>query len=316
MIPDMSDLVSLADVEAAAFRLAGVAVRTPLVVYPGSDLLVKPESLQPIGAFKLRGAYTAMSALLEHPPGVVAHSSGNHAQAVAWAAKRLGMKAILVIPHTAPSVKIEACVDLGAEIVLVDPDIQVRTETAERLAKAHGFVMIPPFNHRDVIAGQGTIGLEILADAPETDVVLVPVGGGGLIAGIATAIKSIHPETKVIGVEPSLAADARDSFLLGRPIAWDAEETARTMADALRVQQVGDIPFAHIQEYVDDIITVTEEEIYDTMRLLATKTHLIAEPGGAVATAAYLFHADELPGGKTYVSILSGGNVDPGLLFA
>jgi threonine dehydratase len=286
------------------------------VVYPGSDLLVKPESLQPIGAFKLRGAYAAMTALLERPPGVVAHSSGNHAQAVAWAAKKLGMKAVLVIPHTAPSVKIESCVDLGAEIVLVDPDIQVRTETAERLAKAHGFVMIPPFNHRDVIAGQGTIGLEILADAPETDVVLVPISGGGLIAGIATAIKSIRPETKVIGVEPSLAADARDSFLLGRPIAWDAEETARTMADALRVQQVGDIPFAHIQEYVDDIITVTEEEIYDTMRRLATKTHLIAEPGGAVATAAYLFHANELPGGETYVSILSGGNVDPGLLFA
>jgi threonine dehydratase len=316
MLPDMSDLVSLADVEAAAFRLAGVAVRTPLVVYPGSDLLVKPESLQPIGAFKLRGAYTAMTNLLERPPGVVAHSSGNHAQAVAWAAKKLGMKAVLVIPHTAPSVKIEACVDLGAEIVLVEPDLQVRTETADRLAKAHGFALIPPFNHRDIIAGQGTIGLEILADAPETDVVLVPVGGGGLIAGIATAIKSIRPETKVIGVEPSLAADARDSFLLGRPIAWDSADTARTMADALRVQQVGDIPFAHIQEYVDDIITVTEEEIYDTMRLLATKTHLIAEPGGAVATAAYLFHAGELPGGKTYVSILSGGNVDPGLLFA
>ncbi|MEO5875368.1 MAG: threonine/serine dehydratase [Streptosporangiaceae bacterium] len=311
----MSDLVSLADIEAAAFRLAGVAVRTPLVVYPGSDLLLKPESLQPVGSFKLRGAYSAMTVRSERPPGVVAHSSGNHAQAVAYAAKKLGIKAILVIPHTAPTVKIDACVDLGAEIVLVEPDLQVRVETADRLAAAHGYDLIPPFNSREVIAGQGTIGLEILADAPEADVILVPVSGGGLIAGIATAIKSIRPEAKVIGVEPSLAADARDSFLLGRPLAWDPADTNRTMADALRVQQVGEIPFAHIREYVDDIVTVTEEEIHDSMRLIAAKTHLIAEPGGAAATAAYLFHADELPGAKTYVSILSGGNVDPGLLF-
>lgn len=312
----MSDLVTLAEIESAAVRLTGVAVRTPLVAYPGTDLKVKPENLQPVGAFKIRGAYAAITALKQRPKGVIAHSSGNHAQAVAYAARELGLKAILVLPNNANSLKIDSCLDLGAEVILVEPDIQVREEMADRLRDAHGYEMIPPFNDHRVIAGQGTIGLEILADEPETDVVLVPVSGGGLIAGIATAIKAIRPEARVIGVEPSLAADARDSFLLGRPLAWDPKDTARTMADALRVNQVGDIPFAHIAEYVDDIVTVTEEEIFESMRLLAVKTHLIAEPGGAVATAAYLFHADELPGGKRFVSVLSGGNVDPGLLFS
>ncbi|GAA2720555.1 threonine/serine dehydratase [Actinocorallia aurantiaca] len=314
----MSDLVTLAEIEAAARRLLGVAVRTPLIRYPGEPLWIKPESLQPIGAFKIRGAYAAMTSDVlggARPSGVVAHSSGNHAQAVAYAARELGVRAVLVIPHDAPDVKVRECVRLGAEVVLVDPTMEARTETAERLARAHGYDLIAPFDDRRVIAGQGTVGLEIMTDAPEAGVVLVPVGGGGLLAGTAVAVKSLGRGTRVVGVEPALAADARDSFLLGRPVAWDVKDTRRTVADALRVDRVGNIPFQHIAEYVDDIVTVTEEEIRETMRLLAVRTRLVAEPAGAVAAAAFLFHREELPPGDA-VAVLSGGNVDPDLFFS
>ncbi|MDX6741756.1 threonine/serine dehydratase [Actinocorallia sp. A-T 12471] len=310
----MSDLVTLSEIEEAARRLVGVAVRTPLVRLPGTELSIKPESLQPIGAFKIRGAYAAMTAG-PVPSGVVAHSSGNHAQAVAYAARELGIPAVLVIPHTAPELKVQACLDLGAEVVLVEPNMEARVGTAARLAEAHGYDLIPPFDDLRVIAGQATIGLEIVADDPHVDVVLVPVGGGGLIAGVATAVKLLAPRAKVIGVEPSLAADARESLRSGVPIAWDPADTARTMADALRAERVGDIPFRHILKYVDDIITVTEEEIFEATRRIAAAAHLIAEPAGAVATAAYLSHRPKLPDGTRYTAILSGGNTDPALLF-
>ncbi|WP_412516112.1 threonine/serine dehydratase [Actinomadura madurae] len=323
----MSDLVSPPDIERAAERIAGVAVRTPLVPFPrdpapaddgaeAPSLLVKAESLQPIGAFKIRGAYSAIASLepRERERGVVTHSSGNHAQAVAYAARALGIRAVLVMPHTAPGVKVDACIALGAEVVHVEPTSQARVETARKLQAAHGFTMIPPYDDARIIAGQGTTGLEIVQDRPDVDVVLVPVSGGGLLAGVATAVKELRPEAKVIGVEPELAADARESMAAGRPVAWTAEETGRTIADALRVQQVGDLPFAHMRAYVDGIVTVTEDEIRGTMRRLAREARLIAEPAGAVATAAYLHHRAELPEGRTYVSILSGGNVDPALL--
>ncbi|WP_433464849.1 threonine ammonia-lyase [Spirillospora sp. CA-128828] len=320
----MSDLVSLPEIERAAERIAGVAVRTPLVPFPrdpapagagGPALLVKAESLQPIGAFKLRGAYSAISSLdpEERARGVVTHSSGNHAQAVAYAARALGTKAVLVMPHTTPGVKVDACIALGAEVVYVEPTSRARAETAGKLAAAHGFTMIPPYDDARIIAGQGTTGMEIVQDRPDVDVVLVPVSGGGLIAGVSAAVKALRPEAKVIGVEPELAADARDSMAAGRPVSWGAEETGRTIADALRVQQVGDLPFAHMRAHVDGIVTVTEDEIRRTMRRLAREARLIAEPAGAVATAAYLHHRAELPEGRTYVSILSGGNVDPAL---
>ncbi|TDC55697.1 threonine/serine dehydratase [Actinomadura sp. KC345] len=319
----MSDLVSLPEMELAAERIAGVAVRTPLVPFPRHpasaagepSLLVKAESLQPIGAFKLRGAYAAISALpeAERERGVVTHSSGNHAQAVAYAARALGTKAILVMPHTAPAVKVDACMTLGAEIVYVEPTSQARAETAAQLAGAHGFAMIPPYDDARVIAGQGTAGIEIVQDRPDVDVVLVPVGGGGLVAGVSAAVKALRPEAVIVGVEPELAADARESMGAGRPVSWDAEATGRTVADALRVQRVGDRPFAHMRAHVDGIVTVTEDEIRTSMRRLAREARLIAEPAGAVATAAYLYHRDELPAGGTYVSILSGGNVDPDL---
>jgi threonine dehydratase len=327
----MSDLVTVAEIEEAAARVRGVAVRTPLApvlhvedrsaeedtppARSSPPLLVKPESLQPTGAFKLRGAYNAITVSRDagQDRGVVTHSSGNHAQAVAYAARALGLPAVLVMPNNAPGVKADACRRLGAEIVFVEPTMEARIGTAERLAEAHGFELIPPYDDARVIAGQGTIGLEILADAPEVDVVLVPVGGGGLISGIATAVKSLRPAAKVIGVEPELAADARDSLRAGIPMAWTAAQTARTAADALRAQQVGDLTFAHISEYVDDVVTVSEEEIRRAMGWLARHARLVAEPAGAVATAAFLFRRGLLPAGSSYVAVLSGGNVDPGL---
>ncbi|WP_242902866.1 threonine ammonia-lyase [Actinomadura terrae] len=314
-----SDLVSLTEIEAAAGRLAGITVRTPLVPFPlppgAPSLLVKPESLQPVGAFKLRGAYATISSLPDdvRERGVVTHSSGNHARAVAYTARELGIRAVLVMPHTTPAVKVDACRELGAEVVYVEPNAEARVETADRLAAAHGFTMIPPYDDARVIAGQGTVGLEIVQDRPDVDVVLVPISGGGLISGVAAAVKALRPEARIIGVEPELAADARDSLRLGRPVSWTAEDTGRTIADGLRVQQVGDLPFAHIQALVDGIVTVTEDDIKATMRRLARETRLVAEPSGAVATAAYLHHRDELPEGATYVSVLSGGNVDPAL---
>ncbi|REE98026.1 threonine dehydratase [Thermomonospora umbrina] len=307
----------MADIEDAAARLSGVCVRTPLVPFPLTDppLLVKAESLQPIGAFKLRGAYNAIARVPEadRARGVVAHSSGNHAQAVAHTARRFGIPVVLVVPHTTPEVKVDACRRLGAEIVYVEPTMEARVETAERLAEAHGFVQIPPFDHPDVIAGQGTVGLEIVQDLPGVEVVLVPIGGGGLISGVAAAVKGLRPDARVIGVEPELAADARASLRAGRRVEWPVEQTGLTIADALRVPRVGALTFAHIREYVDDVVVVSDDEIRRAMRHLARDVRLIAEPGGAVATAAYLYRRDALPPASSYVSVLSGGNVAPAL---
>lgn len=316
----MPDFVTLEEIEGAVRRIAGVVVRTPLVQFPESNsgrrLLLKPESLQPTGSFKLRGATNAINGLRERQalPGVVAHSSGNHAQAVAYAAGRAGVPAVLVMPHTAPAVKVAACQALGAEVVFVEPMMEARVATAERLADAHGYALVPPFDDLRVIAGQGTIGMEIVDDAPETKVVLVPVSGGGLISGIALAIKTRRPDIRVIGVEPERAADARDSLRLGARVAWPAETVATTIADALRVDRVGALTLPHMARFVDGIVTVSDDEIKEAMRGLAVGAHLVAEPGGAAATAAYLFRAAELPAARTYVAVVSGGNVDQDLL--
>jgi threonine dehydratase len=311
-------LVSLAEIREAARLLAPVVVRTPLVPVPrlSTGLLVKPESLQPTGSFKLRGAYTAISARGRRAQeyGVVAHSSGNHGQAVAYAAALLGVRAVVVVPSTAPKVKTDAIEYYGAELVTVAPTMTARLAASEELAARHGYVLIPPFDDRAVIAGQGTIGLEIAADCPQVDLVLVPVSGGGLISGIAAAVRACRPEAAIVGVEPELAADARDSFRRGERVAWPAADTQRTIADALRVEQVGVLPFAHLRELVTDIVTVTEDEMRTAVGLLARQARLIAEPGGAAAVAAWLFHAAELPAASTPVAVLSGGNIDPGLL--
>jgi threonine dehydratase len=311
-------LVSIDEIRTAAAALAGVSVRTPLVPFPRAQpsLLVKPESLQPVGAFKLRGAYAAMSALpaAARQIGVVTHSSGNHGQAVAYAAALLGMPAVVVVPGNAPAVKVAAIRELGAEIVVSAPSLAARLAAAREIATQRGAAQIPPFDDRRVIAGQGTVGLEIAADCPAVDLVVVPVGGGGLIAGVATAIRSLCPGAVVIGVEPELAADARDSLHQGQQVAWPPERTQQTIADALRVDQVGALPLRHMLEYVEDIVTVSEDEIRAAVRRLALDARLIAEPGGAVAVAACLFRRKELPSAATTVAVLSGGNIDPGML--
>jgi threonine dehydratase len=314
----MPSLVSVDEIRDAAARLAGVAVRTPLVPFPGADprLLVKPESLQPTGSFKLRGAYTAISALPAdvRARGVVAHSSGNHAQAVAYAAALLDVPATVVVPVNAPPVKLGPIRRLGTGIVTTEPSLSARVAATDELARRHGYTLIPPFDDRAVIAGQGTIGLEIAADCPDADLVVVPVGGGGLISGISAAIRALSPGTRVIGVEPELAADARESFRNGSRVAWPAQDTQRTIADALRIEQVGALTLRHMLSYVDDIVTVTENEIREAVRLIAAQAHLVAEPGGAVAIAACLLRERELPAARTRVAVLSGGNVDPALL--
>ncbi len=306
-------LVAVGDIQAAARRLAGVALRTPLIPYPHMPqrLLVKPESLQPTGSFKIRGAYAAISAVPKalRDRGVIAHSSGNHAQAVAYAAATVGCQAVVVIPRTAAAIKIESARSYGARVVLVEPSLAARVSATEELASRHGYAIIPPFDDAEVIAGQGTIGLEIAAERKDVDVVLVPVSGGGLISGIATAINGLSPRTLVVGVEPELAADARDSLRAGRRIGWPASRTGRTLADALRVEQVGELPFAHMRAYVHNIVTVTENEIRGAVRRIADELGLIAEPGGAVAVAAYLYGRAQLPRADTYVAVLSGGNI-------
>jgi len=313
-------MIGLEDIEVARRRLHGVALRTPLVPCPRSEedraLYFKPESLQPTGAFKLRGAYNKISSLSieERNLGVVAHSSGNHAQAVAYAARVLNTRAVVVMPRGAPRVKLDATAELGAEVVLVGPDSTERSRKAEELAEEHGYVPVPPYDDEVLIAGQGTIGPEILEDLPDVETVLVPVSGGGLIGGISAAIKLSRPGVRVIGVEPELAADARASLKSGRLLEFPADQVARTVADALRVQRLGEAPFEHIRTFVDDIVAVTEEEILEAMRRLALRVRLVAEPSGAVTFAAYLFHSKELPASRLTVAVISGGNVEPGLL--
>lgn len=311
-------MVTLVDIRAARASIDGIAVRTPLIPleHEGSTLYLKPENLQPIGAFKLRGAYNKLASLTEkeRARGVITYSSGNHAQGVAYAARALGTKAVIVMPGNAPAVKREATAALGAEIVLVGPSGVERQIKAEELAAEHGYVIIPPYEDEKIIAGQGTTGLEIVEDMPEIEMVLVPIGGGGLISGISTAIKSMRPETKVIGVEPELAADAQASFRAGHIVKWPAEKVLSTCADGLRAQYLGDMTFAHIQKYVDDIVTVSEDEIMQALSILARNPKTIPEPSGAVAPAAWLYHRDQLPASNRTAAIISGGNIDPALL--
>jgi len=313
-------LISLDDIELAQRRIAGVALRTPLVLCPRGEedrtLYIKAESLQPTGAFKLRGAHNKISSLSpeERRRGVVAHSSGNHAQAVAYAARSLGVRAVIVMPRGASRVKLAATEAFGAEVVLVGDDSAERTRRAEELALEHGYVPVPPYDDETLIAGQGTVGLEILEDLPDVETVLVPVSGGGLISGIAAAVKLSRSEVRVIGVEPELAADARASLKSGKLVEIPAEQASRTIADGLRVRRLGDAPFEHVRAYVDDIVTVSEDEILAAIRRLALRVRLVAEPSGAVTFAAYLFHRDELPPSRLNVAVLSGGNVEPQLL--
>lgn len=313
-------MITLSDLHLAQSQLQGVATRTRLVELDQADprrlLFLKPENQQPIGAFKLRGAYNKIVSLSpgDRRRGVITYSSGNHAQGVAYAARALGVKAVIVMPNNAPAIKRAATAKLGAEIVLVGPGSDERKARAEALAAEHGYVIVPPYNDEEIIAGQGTVGLEILEDLPEVEAVFAPVGGGGLISGVAAAIKLSRPEVKVIGVEPELAADAQASLRAGKIVPFPASEVSRTIADGLRTQSIGEINFEHIQTFVDQIVTVTEDEILEATKLLAANPATTAEPSGAVATAGFLFRRNQLPAAKINIAIISGGNIDPDLL--
>lgn len=316
----VDSLVSLETIRAAAARIAGVAVRTPLVRAPFAgvpgDVFLKAESLQPIGAFKIRGAANKILQLTpeEIRRGVITYSSGNHAQGVAYAARAVGAKAVIVMPSNAPAIKRAATLALGAEVVDVGPASTERLAKAEELVKAHGYIVVPPYDDERIIAGQATCGLEIVEELSDVDLVLSPVSGGGLLSGVAAAVKQLKPEVKVFGVEPELAGDTAESFRTGKVVEWPAELTSRTIADGLRTQSVGVRNFAHIQAFVDGIITVTEAEIRAAMRAIVATTRLVPEPSGAVSSAALLFHQDQLPPYRKAVAVVSGGNVAPEML--
>ncbi|MGH3496563.1 MAG: threonine ammonia-lyase [Nocardioidaceae bacterium] len=309
-----TSLIGLADVEAAAARIVGTCVRTPLLCLAEADSFwVKPESLQPTGAFKLRGATNAVAVLSaqERARGVVTHSSGNHGQALAYAARRAGVACTVVMPDGSPAIKVDATRGYGADVRLVP--VEQRDAECARIAADTGYAVVPPFDDARIIAGQGTVGLEIAADLPELATVLVPVGGGGLISGVAAAVKASAPRARVIGVEPELAGDAAAGFAAGERAAWSEADTGRTAAEGLRSPQVGDLNWAHIHALVDDIVTVTEEEIRDAARLLVARGRLVVEASGAVATAAQVAgRLDRRPG--PVVAIVSGGNADPAWL--
>lgn len=344
--------VTLEAIRGAADVIRGVAVMTPLLPFgppePGDHYgrtraWLKPESLQPIGAFKLRGAYYNIATLPadRRAAGVVAHSSGNHAQGVARAARLLGVRAVIVMPSDAPAIKVERVREDGAEIVFVGSSSHERAERAAELARTQGLAPVAPYDDAATIIGQGTVGLEIVEQiaaieaagsaVPESGgraagppgqvgaappprpplTVLVPVGGGGLASGVAVAVKSLVPDARVVGVEPALAADARDSLARGEIVTWPAEMVGRTIADGQRVAEIGRIPFELMRRYLDVVVAVSEDEIARAMVRGAREARLVLEPSGATALAAWLFHSDELPAQGRVVCILSGGNVDP-----
>jgi threonine dehydratase len=316
-VPELP-LVDLGQIRAAAELLRGVALRTPLLAFgpPDRREFLKAESLQPIGAFKIRGAYVAIAQLdpAERARGVITYSSGNHAQGVARAARLLGIPAVIVMPSDAPPIKRERVAADGAEVVIVGPSSEERRLVAERLAAQRNLSIIPPYDDDRIIAGQGTCGLEIADECPNLGAVFVPVGGGGLAAGVATAIRALRPAARIIGVEPELAADARDSLRAGRVVSWPAEQVGRTIADGTRTQSIGRRNLAHMLAYLDDIVTVSEAEIEAAVRLVAEECRLVVEPSGALSVAALRFRAAEaglagITGDR--VAVVSGGNVDP-----
>jgi threo-3-hydroxy-L-aspartate ammonia-lyase len=331
----MPPLVTLADIRSAQARIANTAVRTPLVRLTRArlrmagfaeladsvpDIYFKDESAQPIGSFKLRGAFNKIAQLSPEQlkRGVITYSSGNHAQGVAYAARALGAKAVIVMPENAPQIKREATAALGAEIVNVGPASTERKLKAEELEAKYGYTMVPPYDDEAVIAGQGTCGLEILEQLPDVELVLSPVSGGGLLSGVSSAIKlACEAEGRVAppvwGCEPELAGDAKESFDSKTLVEWPAAKTTRTIADGLRTQSLGERNFAHVLRFVDGIVTVSEEEIRAALRVILGATALTAEPSGAVTLAAALFHAKELPEARKVVVISSGGNLDPAL---
>jgi threonine dehydratase len=320
-------LVGLADIEAAADRIRGIAVKTPLIECgaSGADLhgprtsdrrvgpsgppfSLKCENLQPMGAFKMRGAVNFLAQLSpeSRAAGVITYSSGNHGQAVALAAQRLGLPCVVVMPETAPRVKVDGVRGYGGEVIFAGTTSIDRKIRAEAEAAARGLTVVPPFDHPWIVAGAGTCGLEILQQCPDVAAVYVPIGGGGLLSGISTAIKALKPAVSVIGVEPAGAARMTASRAAGHRVRL--EQTA-SIADGLLPLEPGVLTFAHMQAYVDDIVTVEEEEIVAAVRWLFKETELVAEPSGAASVAAVLKAGASV--GQGTVAVISGGNVSP-----
>ena len=309
------ELVSPPDIARAAADLAGIIIRTPLLPAPwlagdgDGDVRLKCENLQLAGAFKIRGAYTAVSRLAPdlRAAGVIAYSSGNHAQGVALAARIFGVRAVVVMPTTAPAVKREGAARLGAEVVLEGTTSLERQQRAEAIARQEGLNIIPAFDHPDIIAGQGTVGLEIMEDWPDVETILVPIGGGGLIAGVAAWVRRHSPGVRVVGVEPRTADAMRRSLAAGAPVTI---EPARTIADGLMPVRPGDLTFAHVRELVDDVVLVDDDAILTATRRLMADSRLVVEFSGA-ATVAALISGAAGGGGRT-AAVLSGGNLDAG----
>ena len=341
----MAALVTLADIREAAARIAGVAVRTPLVPVagtPGSPaagalppgagagsasgalsdsggpppLFLKCENLQRGGSFKLRGAYNFIAQVpaARRARGLITYSSGNHAQAVALAARTVGVPAVVVMPETAPAVKVAGARALGAEVLFEGTTSVERRARAEAEAERRGLTMVPPFDHPEIIAGQGTVGLEILDDCPAPAAVYVPVGGGGLAAGVAAAVKALRPAARVVGVEPVGADAMARSLAAGAPVTLDRAES---IADGLLPVRPGDLTFAHAAALVDEIVTVDDAAIASAVRWLAARAKIVAEPSGAASVAAALGRADAASAtaadGPT-VAVVSGGNIAPAAL--
>ena len=311
-------LVGLTEVEAAARRLAGIAVRTPLLPadivseITGANVRLKCESLQRAGSFKIRGAYNFVSQLSDEQvaSGIITYSSGNHAQAVALSGKLRGVRAVVVMPTTAPKVKRDGAERLGAEVIYEGTTSLERRAKAEEIAEEQGLVIVPPFDHRHIIAGQGTVGLEIAREWPDVDLVLAPIGGGGLASGVAASIKRLLPAARVIGVEPVGAASMRKALDEERPVVIKEIDT---IADGLAPVMAGELTYEHALNLMDDVVTVSDDAIREATSLLVSKQKLIVEFSGAAATAALLSKAVEAEDARVAV-VISGGNLDPTLV--
>ena len=315
-----SDLVQLAEIQAAAPRIASLARRTPVLeasVPACARLFLKCENMQPAGAFKIRGAANMLQQLppAERAHGVITYSCGNHGQAVALAAKSLGVPAVIVMPTTAPPIKVEGVRRCGAEVIFEGTTSADRRTRAEAEAAARGLTIIPPFDHPWIIAGQGTAGLEVLEQVPDAALVLVPVGGGGLASGVAAAVKQSRPDVRVIGVEPRGANAMQRSLEAGHPVTI---ARSQSIADGLLPVRPGDLTFAHVQAFIDEVVTVADEDIVAALRWLYYDARLVVEPSGATALAALLSGAVPAPAPSSgpAVAVLSGGNVSPASLSA
>ncbi len=304
-------LTTLDDIRGAAGRIRGTVVRTPLVdvsVPAGRRLCLKAENLQVAGSFKLRGAFNLISTLASAAGlrGVITYSSGNHAQAVAFAAKAVGLPAVVVMPTTAPDIKVAGARHHGAEVLFEGTTSLERKARAEREADMRGLQMIPPFDHPQIIAGQGTVGVEIVEDAPTVERIYVPVGGGGLISGVSAAVRAVNPGIRVIGVEPTGASKMKASLAAGRPVTL---ERAESVADGLLPVRPGDLTFAHARTFVDEVVAVDDAAIERAVVWLVRNAKLVAEPSGAAAVAACLGQAPV--DSALDVAVVSGGNIAP-----